>query len=159
VGINITSVFVATFQDLTFANCNYGISTGTSAGAISLIDSSASACVAGVNAYVSGNGQGSLTLDNFQTDSGTVAVRSSEGDTLLQGSVAGGLTWVLGNASPQGYQGGTQYQIYKPAALLSNDKYFTLAAPQYEQYDISQVVSLKNDSRYPVYGDSELFFI
>jgi glucan 1,3-beta-glucosidase len=34
-------------------------------------------------------------------------------------------------------------------------KYFTAPLPQYEQYDISQVVSVREDPDHPVYGDSK----
>jgi hypothetical protein len=34
-------------------------------------------------------------------------------------------------------------------------KYFTKPLPQYEEYDISQVASVKEDPEYKVYGDSE----
>ncbi|KAM0809029.1 putative Pectate lyase superfamily protein-domain-containing protein [Seiridium cardinale] len=154
IGINITSVFVATFQNLTFSNCNYGINTSTSVGTISLVDSSASNCEAGVHAYVSGSGQGSLTLNNFQIDDNTAAVKSLDGDVLLSESVPSGQTWVLGTVDPAGYQSGKLYDIQRPAALLSNDKYFTTAAPQYENFDISEIVSLTGDADNPVYGDN-----
>ncbi|ORY68799.1 pectate lyase superfamily protein-domain-containing protein [Pseudomassariella vexata] len=154
-GIKIDTVWVATFQDITFANCKYGIDmSGNATGAVSLVDSSINNCEAGVNAYVSGTGQGSLTIDNFQTDGGTTAVKSSEGNTLLQDSVPAGQTWVMGNENPQNYQSGKLYEIDRPSALLSDDKYFTMPAPQYEKYEISQVVSLTNDSEYPVFGDN-----
>jgi glucan 1,3-beta-glucosidase len=98
VGIFIQKSYVATIQGCSFANCNYGVdmSAENSSGAVSIVDSSVSKCTAGVNAYVSGNGQGSLVLDNFAV-SDAVAVRSSTGETLLQGSVPQGQVWVMGN--------------------------------------------------------------
>lgn len=155
IGINITSVFVATFQNITFEGCDYGIDTSTSAGTISLVDSSVRNGDAGVHAYVSGSGQGSLTMDNFETDSSTAAVKSLGGDILLQDSVPAGQTWILGNVDQGGYQDGKSHEINRPPVLLSNNKYFTLSAPQYEQYDISEVVSLTGDADNPVYGDSK----
>lgn len=98
VGIFIVNSFVTTIQGCAFANCNYGIDMGgvNNSGTVSVVDSSVSRCTAGVNAYVSGNGQGSLVLDNFNV-SDAVAVRSSSGSTLLQGSVPAGEVWVMGN--------------------------------------------------------------
>ncbi|KAH8671305.1 pectate lyase superfamily protein-domain-containing protein [Xylariales sp. PMI_506] len=154
VGINIIMVYVATFQDITFSNCNFGIYTSNLTGAISLVDSSVDNCNAGVNAYVSGGAQGSLVIENFQTDTSTVAVTSRDRRVLLQGSVPAGQTWVMGNADPQGYQSGVLYPVARPSALLSGDKYFTMDAPQYEKYDIDQFVSLRGDAEYPVYGDN-----
>jgi glucan 1,3-beta-glucosidase len=147
---------VATFQNISFNNCNYGVNTSTSVGTISLVDSSASNCEAGINAYISGSGQGSLTLDNFNTDATTAAVKSSDGKVLLQGPVAAGQTWILGNVDPGGYQDGRLYTIDRPAALLTANKYFSMAAPQYEKYDVSQFISLMGDSQNPVYGDSKI---
>lgn len=98
VGISVVKSFVTTIQGCSFANCNYGIDVSgvNSTGSVSVVDSSVSRCTAGINAHVSGNGQGSLVLDGF-TVSDAVAVRASSGATLLQGSVPEGQTWVLGN--------------------------------------------------------------
>jgi glucan 1,3-beta-glucosidase len=98
VGVYFQGSFITTIQGSTFQNCNYGVDIGRSgsAGAVSIVDSSVSACNAGVNAYVSGNGEGSLVLDNFAV-SNAKAVVSSTGSTLLAGSVASGSTWVMGN--------------------------------------------------------------
>ena len=98
VGIFVQRSFVATIQGCSFTNCNYGVdmSAPGASGAVSIVDSSVSKCTAGVNAYVSGNAQGSLVLDGFAA-SDAVAVISSSGKTLLQGSVPDGQVWVLGN--------------------------------------------------------------
>lgn len=49
------------------------------------------------------------------------------------------------------------YPILRPAGLLDNGKYFTKGLPQYEEYDVSQVVSVKDDPEHIVYGDSKSF--
>ncbi len=49
---------------------------------------------------------------------------------------------------------GKTYSTNRPAALLSNGKYFTMPLPQYEKYDVSQVVSVKLDPDFKVYGDN-----
>lgn len=97
--IYVYSVFVATLQGISFKNCNFGLDIGRngSAGAISIVDSSVSQCDAGINAYVTGMAQGSLVLDNFQVNS-AAAVKSSDGATLLAGSVPPGQAWVMGNS-------------------------------------------------------------
>ena len=66
-----------------------------SAGTLSIVDSNSS-CGTGVSTDVSGNGQGSLVLDNFQ-QSGGAAVKSATGDVIYQNSVPAGQTWVMGN--------------------------------------------------------------
>lgn len=99
VGIYIESAYVVTIQGATFQNCDFGVDMGRAGvvGAVSIVDSSVSTCNAGVNAYVSGNGEGSLVLDNFQVSSVGAAVKSPSGATLLPGSVPAGQTWVMGN--------------------------------------------------------------
>ncbi|TVY60896.1 Glucan 1,3-beta-glucosidase [Lachnellula suecica] len=146
VGIFIDHVFVGTFQGLTFQNCNFGVdmSSEFNVGAVSLIDSTISSCNAMVNVgQTTGNGEGSLVLDNVSVGSGVTTVKGSSG-TILSGSVAGGSTWVMGNENPQNFQSGKMYQINRPAALLSGGKYFTKKAPQYENFDVSQFVNIKS---------------
>lgn len=58
-------------------------------------------------------------------------------------------------SNPVGYQSGKTFPIRRPLGLLVDGKYFTAPLPQYEKYDISQVVSIKDDPENPVYGDSE----
>jgi glucan 1,3-beta-glucosidase len=58
-------------------------------------------------------------------------------------------------SNPSGYQSGNTFPIRRPAALLVNGKYLTAPLPQYENYDVSQFVSIKGDPDHPVYGDSE----
>ncbi|KAL2196400.1 pectate lyase superfamily protein-domain-containing protein [Corynascus similis CBS 632.67] len=98
VGISVQGSMVSTVQGCSFTNCNYGVDMGAanSSGAMSIVDSSVSKCTAGVNAYVSGGGQGSLVLDNFAV-SDAVAVRTSSGETLRQDTVPSNQVWVLGN--------------------------------------------------------------
>lgn len=132
------------------------MSNSYNVGAVSLIDSTVSSCNAGVYAAVTGNGEGSLVIDNFSVASGVTAVKSSkDGSALLSGSVAAGSTWVMGNANPQNFQSGKVYQINRPAALLSGGKYYTKQQPQYEHYDVSQFVNAKSASGYTVYGDNQ----
>jgi glucan 1,3-beta-glucosidase len=113
-------------------------------GAISLIDSTISSCSALVyTGTPTGNGEGSVVLDNVSVGSGVTTVKSNS-KTLLSGSVAAGSTWVMGNQNPQNYQSGKMYQINRPSALLSGGKYYTKTQPQYEKYDVSQFVNVKS---------------
>ncbi|KAL2125987.1 hypothetical protein VTI74DRAFT_2010 [Chaetomium olivicolor] len=155
VGIFIQRSWVTTIQGCRFVGCNYGVDMGAadSTGTVSIVDSEVSKCTAGVNAAVSGNGQGSLVLDGFAV-SEAVAVRSTDGKTLLHGSVPEGQVWVMGNTNPDGYQAGKTYPIQRPSGLLVDGKYFTAPLPQYDKYDISQVVSVKEDPEHKVYGDN-----
>ena len=46
------------------------------------------------------------------------------------------------------------YPIDRPPELLVKDRYFTMPLPQYEDYDLDEIVSIKGDSEHKVYGDS-----
>lgn len=131
------------------------MSSSYNVGAISLIDSSISNCAVGVYTAETGNGEGSLVIDNFDVGFGVIAVKSSSsGKTLLSGSVPAGSAWVMGNENPQNFQSGTTYKINRPSALLSHGKYYTKRQPQYEDYDVSQFVNVKSTNGYTVYGDN-----
>ena len=95
---------VTTIQNTHFINCRFGIDAARpgSAGTISVVDSSATNCEAGVLTHVSGAGQNSVVLDGFVVSEGGVAVKSSSegggvGEVILGGSVEIGKVWVLGN--------------------------------------------------------------
>jgi glucan 1,3-beta-glucosidase len=130
---------------------------------------------AGVNDFVSGTAVVSLVLDNFAVSGATAAVKSSNGSTWpVQYLLVRPGSWVTSERSfprlksvffraviltlvrgVEGYQPGKIYPISRPAALQVSGRYFTMPLPQYELYDMSQVVSVKGDLQYPVYGDSE----
>ncbi|KAK3373537.1 pectate lyase superfamily protein-domain-containing protein [Lasiosphaeria ovina] len=164
--IYVKTAYVVTVQGCAFSNCLYGVdmarTNGTASaasdgvvGAVSVVDSSATNCAAGVNVLVSAQGQGgaSLVLDNFAVSNAT-AVRSSTGSTLLAGAVAAGQAWVMGNTNPGDYQSGQTYTINQPASLVANGKYFTAPLPQYEKYGADQVVNVMADAQFRVYGDN-----
>ncbi len=96
--ISVIGIHIATFQDISFMNCKYGVDMGSenAAGAVSLVDSSVLSCTAAVNAFVSGSGQGSLVIDRLQVSSAN-AVQSSNGTVLLAGPVPSNQVWVMGN--------------------------------------------------------------
>ncbi|KAK3328017.1 pectate lyase superfamily protein-domain-containing protein [Cercophora scortea] len=163
VGVYFKRSFVTTIQDCKFVDCRYGVDMGRngSAGAVSIVDSSIEGCDVGINAFVSGAGGGSLVLDNVsvqdgQHDNNSNVVRSSAtGDILLRGSVPINQTWVMGNANPDGYQSGKMYPAARPPELVrSGGDYFTIVMPQYEEYDISQFISVMGDPQFKVYGDN-----
>jgi glucan 1,3-beta-glucosidase len=144
--IAISHVFTLTAQDITFLNCGTGIDMSGNgvAGSVTLLDSSANFVGTVISAYSTGHGEGSLIVENFvSTNSGPTVTDTNGGATLVSGSVAN--TWVMGNANPGNYQSGTYYTTNRAPALLdSAGKYFTMPIPQYEEYDISRFVNVKN---------------
>jgi hypothetical protein len=144
--IAISHVFTLTAQDITFLNCGTGIDMSGNgvAGSVTLLDSSANFVGTVISAYSTGHGEGSLIVENFvSTNSGPTVTDTNGGATLVSGSVAN--TWVMGNANPGNYQSGTYYTTNRAPALLdSAGKYFTMPIPQYEEYEISRFVNVKN---------------
>jgi glucan 1,3-beta-glucosidase len=127
-------------------------------GGVALIDSSVDSVGTVVATKATGNGDHSLVIENLSvTNSGSTVVAS--GSSILTGSVAD--TWVYGNAYVPGgpstgaFQGGTFYTTPRPAALLTNGKYFLEAPPTYQQYGVNQVVNIKSVPGLKVYGDGK----
>ena len=61
------------------------------------------------------------------------------------------LTLRLGR--PLDPQSGTTYTTPRPASLLPGGKYLALAAPTYQEYDVSHFINVKQVADFPVYGD------
>ncbi|KAL8687402.1 MAG: hypothetical protein Q9224_005162, partial [Gallowayella concinna] len=62
-------------------------------------------------------------------------------------------TWIWGNVSPGTYQTGKTLTTDRSPGLLSNDKFFTMRQPTYQQYDNDKVVNVKVVNDHPVRGD------
>ena len=166
--IVISHGFAIVFQDIQFTNCGTGINATVgnfgNVGSYALVDSVAESVqtvilsksqttTAGV-----ATGDDSIVIDNLLTSN--VGKTVVAGDvTLLKGSVP--KTWVYGNAYLKGgaangvHDAGTTYQTLRSPQLVSGGKFFTMAPPTYQQYDINQVVNIKNVKTLPVYGDGK----
>ncbi|KAK4159107.1 glucan 1,3-beta-glucosidase [Cladorrhinum sp. PSN259] len=157
IGIRVKRGYVLTILGGGVKGAKYGVEIEEDGvGAVSVVDFEVEGCEAGVN--VMGGQKGSLVLDGVVVKDGSgIAVRrgsNGTGEVLLRGSMMGE-AWVMGNTHPDGYQANKLYPIKRPAGLLDNNgKYFTKPLPQYEEYDISQVVNIKKDPEHPVYGDN-----
>ncbi|MCJ1300818.1 hypothetical protein MMC08_003617 [Hypocenomyce scalaris] len=94
---------------------------------------------------------------DYSDGGGVTSVVTASGNSILSGSVSN--TWVYGNAyTPAGattgsHQSGTTYTTPRPASLLSGGKYLALAAPTYQEYDVSHFINVKQVADFPVYGD------
>ncbi|KAL8678403.1 MAG: hypothetical protein Q9186_005245 [Xanthomendoza sp. 1 TL-2023] len=58
-------------------------------------------------------------------------------------------TWIWGNVSPGTYQTGKTLTTDRSPGLLSNDKFFTMRQPTYQQYDNDKVVNVKAVNDHP----------
>ena len=97
------------------------------------------------------NLQGSVVLNNIKLTNVQSAVAVLNGATILRGS--GGETkidtWVQGNVyvgrEHRGYHKGGTWSIPKDASLLENGRMFGKGRPTYADYDITQIVSVKDE--------------
>jgi glucan 1,3-beta-glucosidase len=81
------------------------------------------------------------------------------GVSTLVGSVEPGKVWIRGNiytansSSPTLSPGQMMAGYRAPALVNATGHYFTVTPPTYEEFDVSQVVNVKDVSDYPVVGD------
>lgn len=152
--------------------------TGISASLV-VIDSSGTSIGTLVSGTSSGGAGNSIILENIQNSgatvvlSGATVLSGSVADTWVYGNMVGeivSLYWFLkrkqggieianqanqyarGSNSPL-HANGQSVTTPRPAALLSNGKYFTMAPPTYQQYSVDQVLNIKTVAGYSVYGD------
>ncbi|KAI9857964.1 MAG: hypothetical protein M1813_007933 [Trichoglossum hirsutum] len=151
--IRVDGIFVGVLQGMHFQNGATGIDikdNGDGTGSITLIDSTASFIGTVVNAKNSGHGAGSLVIENLSvSNSGPTVRQSNGGQTLASGSITD--TWVMGNAyvtngpSTGSPQTGSRYPSNRSPSLLGpGGNYFTMQQPQYENYDATQFVNVKD---------------
>ncbi|KAK4449157.1 glucan 1,3-beta-glucosidase [Podospora aff. communis PSN243] len=160
-GIYLKWSHVTTIQGCQFLSCTTGIDASRegSAGTISVVDSTFASEQAGAGLLVYAPSPGptqssvSLVLDGVEFR-GANLVKAADGRVLRGGSVPRGQVWVLGNTEPDGYQGGAMYVAPRPRALLERGRYFTKTIPQYEDWDASMVVNVKEDPEFEVWGDN-----
>ncbi|KAK2783289.1 hypothetical protein FQN53_009277 [Emmonsiellopsis sp. PD_33] len=149
-GLDIQSVFGATFHGLHFDTCGLGVEMGRTnsvQGGASFVDCSATNSGPAINAAFSGNGAGSVIIDNFVNDEDKTTFQA--GDIKLTGTVK---SYVMGNQYVDNSNDPTvnhfmarEITVNRPAALLSSDgKYLVKAQPTYGEYDVSSFASVKN---------------
>jgi glucan 1,3-beta-glucosidase len=152
-----------TFKTLNINNCALGLDMtagGTSAqavGSITLLDVSITNTPVGVLTGTSSTSQtktsGSLILDNIQTQNVPVIVKGSSGNTILAGSTGSTniASWGQGSlyTSTSGTGTFNQNTLTAPTKgsnlLASNGKFFERMRPQYENYAVSDFVSVKGE--------------
>jgi glucan 1,3-beta-glucosidase len=165
-GIVLSHGFDMVFQGLKFTNCEIGINSTVGSfgnvGSFALVDSVATSVpkVIVTKSQKSGNtttADDSIIIDNLETIGCQSTVIAGE-SVILTGSVP--RTWVYGDAFLPGVSSmagahdfGTTYPTNRPAALVSNGKYFTMAPPTYQQYSLQNVINVKTVEGLPVHGD------
>jgi hypothetical protein len=95
--------------------------------------------------------RGSIVLNNIKLTNVQSVVAVLNGETILRGS--GGEmtvdTWIQGNVyvgrKSQGYHKGGTWSIPKDPSLLENGRMFGKGRPTYTDFDITQIVSVKDE--------------
>ncbi|CCL99324.1 uncharacterized protein FIBRA_01342 [Fibroporia radiculosa] len=148
-----------TFQDITINNCQIGFDVRTgglseseqSAGAVAIIDATVSNTPVFVQTTEASTSlAGSLVLNNCQLTDVPTAVGVANGDVVLAGGTTTIASWGQGNVYSGTNNGHTFVQgniaaPTKPGSLLSNGRIFGRTRPQYENYAVSQFVSVKSE--------------
>ena len=167
--IQISHGFDMVFQGMQFTNCDVGINATSgdvgNVGSYVLLDSvanSVNTLIMTKTQYVNGSnstsGDDSVVIDNLSVSNvGRTVVTGNT--TLLTGGVE--KTWVYGNAYTQNgriggvHDNGVTYDTSRSPSLLAGSSFATFAPPTYQEFDVHQVVNIKNVPALPVYGDGQ----
>lgn len=149
------------FQKVTFNNCRttaVEMQTGgttletQTAASLAFIDVEVNNTPAFIRTTISRENisGGSLVLNNIKLASVPVAVGTNAGQTLLEGGSRTIASWAQGNHwQGENFTGFSRGEIPAPvkaASLLGPDgKIFTKLHPQYEDYSLDQVVSVRSE--------------
>ncbi|KAJ3169315.1 hypothetical protein HK101_011499 [Irineochytrium annulatum] len=155
-GVYLNWDWTWSFKDLQANNCQIGVDMSSSnLATVTLIDgkfANTAVAVLTASSLPSANptaSKGTLILDNVQLTSVGVAVKlSSNGATLLGGGSTTITRWGQGRyyaaSSSATTVNGNFAPGSKPASLLSGNRFFTRARPEYEGYPASAFVSVKD---------------
>lgn len=158
IGLKLDKLFEGTGQGLRFEQCSVGIeTTNNNTGFFALIDSSATKTDILWNSAGSSTAQGSMIIENVDVDSSVASTVAIAGKSILTGSVDKGQAWVWGNVygPADGERAlGKLYPVARSSVLTDESGSFHNAKePTFEEYDVSQVVNVKNVCGLPVKGD------
>jgi glucan 1,3-beta-glucosidase len=148
-----------TYQGITINNCQVGLnitsfSNGNqSVGSVTFLDSSISNTPVGVSTIRTSSSSppsgGGLILENVALSNVPVAVQGAGGATLLAGT--SGQTTIAGWGQGHSYtpSGPTVFQgpitpNSRPSSLLSGDRFYTRAKPQYQSLAVSSFISARD---------------
>jgi glucan 1,3-beta-glucosidase len=158
-GIRITGGFDYVVQHCTFEFCTVGVDTSsTNIGFLAVIDSTANHVETLVKSAGSTTGADSVVLENIQVQE-TASTVSAGGKDVLLGSVPPDQAWIWGrvlssDSADSQQQTGTSYNTIRPTVLTDGSGGFkTVKPPTYQEYDVDQVLNVKDVEGYPVAGD------
>jgi len=148
--IKIDGLFVGIFQNVDFLNCGTGVDTGN-AGSLTVLDSTAKSVGRVITTRESGNGQGSIVIDNLNASSvGTIVQNSENNREILPGTDTTVTvdTWAQGDVylsmDDGRYMQRTLSTPLKPPVMLDQEgKFFTKPRPVYQDANVSDIVNVK----------------
>lgn len=160
-GVKMTWNWGWNFQGITIRNAKVGfdVKTGSNsddqdqgAGGVAIMDGVISDTpIFYRNSQPTTNLQGSIVLNNIKLTNVQSVVAILNGETILKGSEGETMvdTWVQGNIyvgrQSRGYHKGGTWSVPKDPSLLENGRMFGKGRPTYADYDISQIVSVKDE--------------
>ncbi|KAJ2978076.1 hypothetical protein NQ176_g4021 [Zarea fungicola] len=158
IGLKLDKLFEGTGQGLRFESCKVGIeTTNNNTGFFALIDSSAANTNILWNSAGSSTAQGSIVIENVKVDGSVASTVAVAGKSILTGSVDAGKAWIWGNVygPVNGERAlGKLYSTSRSAILTDGSgSYHNAKEPTFAEYDVSQVVNVKNVCGLPVKGD------
>jgi len=161
VGVKMSWDWGWTFQGITIRNARVGfdVKTGSSSsdqdqgvGGVAIMDGIISDTpIFYRSSRPSTNLQGSIVLNNIKLTNVRSVVAVLNGETILPGSEGETTvnTWIQGNVyvgrGSRGYHKGGTWPIPKDQSLLEGGRMFGRGRPTYADYDISQIVSVKDE--------------
>lgn len=158
IGLKLDKLFEGTGQGLQFESCKVGIeTTNNNTGFFALIDSGATQTDILWNSAGSSTAQGSMVIENVKVDGSVASTVAVAGKSVLTGSVPAGDSWIWGNVygPVDGERSlGKMYKSPRSKTLTNESGAFKNAKePTFAEYDVSQVVNVKNVCGLPVKGD------
>lgn len=158
IGLKLDKLFEGTGQGLRFESCKVGIeTTNNNTGFFALIDSSATDTKILWNSAGSSTAQGSMVIENAKVDDSVSSTVSVAGRNVLAGSVDRDNAWIWGNVYGPTDGERALGKLYKSgrSSILTNESgaFHNAKEPTFAEYDISQVVNVKNVCGLPVKGD------
>ncbi|PWY92822.1 exo-beta-1,3-glucanase [Aspergillus heteromorphus CBS 117.55] len=155
-----TTGVIAGGTDIVFLGCqfeqgNLGIDAQGTSGSLTVIDTTGVGMNTLISTHSSNTAGNSIVLDNILNSGPTVSVG---GNAILSGNMPD--TWVHGHVYTPGDnqfqpEQGRIVTTARTPPLLSGKNYFTMAPPTYKEYDVGQILNIKNVPGKPVLGDGQ----
>ncbi|KAL2357866.1 exo-beta-1,3-glucanase-like protein [Cryomyces antarcticus] len=148
-----------TYKNVNINNCSVGLNmasggrTAQSVGSVTFIDSSISNTAIGIITAHDATSQpptaGSLILENVKLNNVPTAIQGPGATVALEGTTGASTIAAWGEGHSYTPNGPTNFEgpiapNPRPGILLSGDKYYERSKPQYENYDVNDIISVRS---------------